>query len=1292
MLIALVFLAGAANADEHRPSSSQSPPAAGPADLEQGTVVVKFRSVGKARSVQDRLGRQYGFAVRDEIAGIKAKRISVPAGQEAKLSAELKKNPLVEYAEPNYVYTASQIPPQDPLYASDQWNLEMIGAPAAWGVTTGNPENIIAIVDTGVDGGHHELDGKLVAGYNTVSENAITQDGHGHGTHVAGIAAAETNNGEGIAGINWGASIMPVKVLDDDGRGNEDDISEGIVWAADHGAQVINLSLGGPYFSGAMMDAVAYAHSRNVLVVAAAGNSGQGSNYLAYPASYPYVIAVGATTSADARANFSTYNASVDVSAPGEWITSSTITSRDPSGYISWRGTSMASPHVAGLASLLLSADNTLNTAQLTKILEESVVDHGGLGRDDEYGYGRIDADVAVHRADQFVWYEDVTAPQVNQVLPAGNIPVNASTIDVTFSDTGITNGIDPESTQVLLDGYWLTGCTTTQASISCPFSELDLGPHAISGRVVDNSGNTTPISGAFVVEDTSAPVVTKIRPANTIISSSGDVTVNYTDWFPATPTSFINTGSLVVSVDGNVLTGCSVATQTEVTCPFSGLADGTHVIDASVSDMAGNTGTGSRSFELDMTGVGIGNVRPFEETLPQAATIRADYLDFAGSEIDLGTVRVELDGITLASCVVEQATVSCGVAGLAPGEHSVLVSASDYLGNSDSTGSTFTVDDNSIGLTISASAGGKHCELVGTWDAPTNTCTLNTNIHLLNATNGFSIMSDGITLDGAGHLLVGMGGNTTGVSALMRHNITIKNMQIRGFEYGISSIGSSHSVIAGNSLSSNTYGLYISPPFANPDISVYHNGFDNNITDAHVSGDYQIDFGIGLPGGGNWWSNYDSPEEGCNDNNGDGFCDAGHAYTGGSDSLPWTRQGAWSGDPVPDTTAPVITATSPAVTIFTSSTDVSASFGDVGGSGINSASAQLALDGTTLTGCVATSGNITCPASGLANGTHTISASVADNAGNTGSGTGAFDVNADGVTIIDITPQGTVTTPAATIRSNYYAPSGINTGTVQVKLDGTVLSSCDAGASSVTCGAAALANGTHTIEVNASDYAGHSDTSTGSFTVSFSSSNRVIAIDASANGRQCTSVGTWDAATKTCTLVTDIQLMSQKNGIDIQANGITLEGAGHTLTGAGGFTTGVQLVVRSGINIRNLEVGSFNNGIYAVASTNLVITGNTVKNNPVYGLFLSPQSPAPNISVYRNNFENNGTQAYVSGSYSIAFGSALPVGGNWWSNFDTPEEGCSDANSDGICDATYTFTGGNDAFAWTSRNRWSAP
>ena len=321
------------------------------------------------------------------------------SGEAAKVGAALRADPRVLFVVPDAVVKASAWPadgtPSDSFYA-EQEDLEQVRVPQVWPTTIGDPSVVVAVIDTGVDLTHPDLVGvNVVAPRNEVWNNTDVTDENGHGTHVAGTIVAQTDNATGIAGIAPGASLMPVKVLDADGMGFFSDILDGVDWARTHGADVINLSLGGilePAQVALIQPTFTAARAAGILVVAASGNSG--SPIMEYPAGLHGVVSVAAVDATDLQAEFSTFNRGVDLAAPGVDILSTTA-----GDYEEFSGTSMASPHVAGVAALIWSARPSLGAAELEAVLRASAVDLGDPGRDNVYGSGRLDAEAALAEA-----------------------------------------------------------------------------------------------------------------------------------------------------------------------------------------------------------------------------------------------------------------------------------------------------------------------------------------------------------------------------------------------------------------------------------------------------------------------------------------------------------------------------------------------------------------------------------------------------------------------------------------------------------------------------------------------------------------------------------------------------------------------------------------------------------------------------------------------------------------------------------------------------------------------------
>lgn len=293
----------------------------------------------------------------------------------------------LEYVEPNYLVKRF-LSPNDTLF-SKQWHLQKIEAPKAWDISQGG-FGPIAIIDSGIMPSQADLNGQVLSGYNFVSDTTDTNDDNGHGTHVAGIVSAATNNATGVSSIGFRGSLLPVKVLDSTGAGNYGDVASGIIFATDNGAKIINLSLGGSSSSRTLHDAVKYALSRGVVVVAAAGNNGNST--AVYPAAYPGVIAVTASDQNDNLASFSSYGSHVYISAPGVNV----ISTYNTGGYATMSGTSMSTPVVSGLIGLALSKGTTTASTVLSdlKVTSDKIGQYAydQNGWNQYFGYGRINA------------------------------------------------------------------------------------------------------------------------------------------------------------------------------------------------------------------------------------------------------------------------------------------------------------------------------------------------------------------------------------------------------------------------------------------------------------------------------------------------------------------------------------------------------------------------------------------------------------------------------------------------------------------------------------------------------------------------------------------------------------------------------------------------------------------------------------------------------------------------------------------------------------------------------------
>lgn len=335
-------------------------------------IVVGFSPDATRRQKQAAVARA-GGTVERSIGTLDATVVDVPDDKIAQAVGQLDQASSVAYAEADAPVEATAVVAPNDMLWPNQWGLRLIGLEAAWPVVSG-ASPVVAVLDTGADLTHPDLNGAFVPGQDLVNGDADPTDDNGHGTAVAGVLAARAGNGEGGAGVCPSCTVMPVKVLGANGGGLDSTVAAGIVWATDHGARVINMSLGGPQSSQVLADAVAYAVSKGVVLIAAAGNSGTTTQF--YPAAYPGVVSVAATNSSDVLYDWSNRGPWVSVAAPG----CNTAPARGGS-YENFCGTSSATPVVAGLAGLALASRPQASIAEVDNALMSGVavasVEHG---------------------------------------------------------------------------------------------------------------------------------------------------------------------------------------------------------------------------------------------------------------------------------------------------------------------------------------------------------------------------------------------------------------------------------------------------------------------------------------------------------------------------------------------------------------------------------------------------------------------------------------------------------------------------------------------------------------------------------------------------------------------------------------------------------------------------------------------------------------------------------------------------------------------------------------------------
>ena len=509
----------------------------------------------------------------EEIPGTSVQVVSLPANANENAAANAFKNrPEVEFVEFDEIVPVSAVTPTDPGYTLGQSSyLSQINAPTAWSSTTGSASVVIAIIDTGVDSAHPDLASKMVAGWNVYNNNSDTSDVYGHGTEVAGTAAAATDNGIGVAGVCWQCLIMPVRISDTKGLATYSNMASGISWAASHGARVANLSYEASTSSTVTQAAQGFVNAGGVVTIAA-GNEG---TFISSPDN-PSALTVGGLTTSNTLYSWSNYGNIVDLVAPG-----CVYTTLSSGGYGAACGTSFAAPTVAGVAGLMFSANPSLTPASVMSMLKQSATDLGAPGWDTTFGWGDVNASGAVALALGGA-PPGGTGPSVSITTPAANTTVSGM-VTTTASATDSTS---ISSVTFLVDGGLL--CTVSAAPYSCGWNSGNYvnGSHSVSATARDSAGKSSTASVTVTVGnggDVTPPTVSITSPApGTIVSRTVTVTTSSSD----------NVG--VVSVDlylDNVLNATSTSAPFSFRWSTTHLASGAHTLQAVAHDAAGNKG-----------------------------------------------------------------------------------------------------------------------------------------------------------------------------------------------------------------------------------------------------------------------------------------------------------------------------------------------------------------------------------------------------------------------------------------------------------------------------------------------------------------------------------------------------------------------------------------------------------------------------------------------------------------------------------------------------------------------------
>lgn len=567
--------------------------AAGEAQWVPGRLLVQPRA-GLPEAEFDKILKKQGGKQIGKIEGINVRVVQLPPqASEKAVEALLKRNKHLKNVERDMLVPHDST--NDPYYGN-AWHLPKIGAPTAWSTTVGSGVTI-AVLDSGVNSAHPDLAGKLLPGWNFYDANSNTADVTGHGTKVAGTAAAASNNALGVASVAGGAMILPGRISDSSGYATFSKMAAAVTWAADNGARVANLSYSGARGSTTVQSAGQYLKNKGGLLIVSGGNAGVEETAAPSDA----LIAVSATTSSDVKASWSSYGSYIDVAAPGASI----YTTTKGGGYGSVSGTSFASPATAGVVALMMAANPALSPDDVAKHLFATAVDLGTAGFDNYYGHGRIDAAAAVEAVKGSVAV-DTAAPTASVVSPTGGSTVKG----VVTVDIGATDNVGVSRVELLINGSKIASDTTAPYAFSWDSTNLVDGDAKITAQAYDAAGNSASHSVTVTVANNETvteqpvtsggedPVVTDTdttAPRATIGNPTDGSKVNGHVSVTASASDDVGVTSLRLLIDGKV-----VATAKNSNLSYRWRAKdasvGTHTITVEAFDAANNVGRHSVS------------------------------------------------------------------------------------------------------------------------------------------------------------------------------------------------------------------------------------------------------------------------------------------------------------------------------------------------------------------------------------------------------------------------------------------------------------------------------------------------------------------------------------------------------------------------------------------------------------------------------------------------------------------------------------------------------------------------
>jgi serine protease len=667
-----------------------------------GEIIVNFKP-GISNKVIANINLKHGTSVISTSRFAGFKRLKIPKRKTVTDMVEIyKRNPNVEYAEPNFIAHAFMIP-NDPYYEY-QWHMRQINMEPAWDLTTGHSSVIVAVVDTGVAYEDYQESGvpigksgkftggtvfamasdlyktNFVPGYDFVNDDEHPNDDEGHGTHVTGTIAQSTDNGIGVAGVAFNTSIMPIKVLDSNGSGTYADIADGIYFAADNGAKIINMSLGGSIGSVTLENALAYAYNQGIIIVCASGNDGSATT-VSYPAAYDaYCIAVGATRWDEAVAYYSNGGSSIDLTAPGgdinvdqnsdgygDGVLQQTFDA-DPTnfGYWFYQGTSMAAPHVSGVAALLVAYGVATTPDEVREALQATAMDRGAEGWDPEYGWGIVNAYAALNYTAELN-----SLPEADAGGPYSGIEDET----ITFDGSG-SSDLDDDT----LIYIWNFGDGSTGAGISPTHTYTAGGQYMVTLVVNDGKIDSLPSEATVSITEVNDPPVADAGPDQTSLVGES--------------ATFDGSGSY--DIDDVIASYAwdfgDQTTASGITATHSYSTSGTYTVSLTVTDFSGDTDADTAQVTVTEQSVIVIHVESIVMDLSNRtagknkftkATAKVTIWDSDGNPADGATVYGSWSGAT-----------SDNDSGVTDTNGEVMLTSDSVKNPSKGTTFTFTVDD----------------------------------------------------------------------------------------------------------------------------------------------------------------------------------------------------------------------------------------------------------------------------------------------------------------------------------------------------------------------------------------------------------------------------------------------------------------------------------------------------------------------------------------------------------------------------------------------------------------------